>query len=49
VSVSLALAGEQTGRWSFYRVVDGALDSLAGALATSLQRVHRHLSQVVLT
>jgi len=26
------LAREQRGRWSFYRVVDGALDSLAGAL-----------------
>jgi len=26
------LTREQRGRWSFYRVVDGALDSLAGAL-----------------
>ncbi len=26
------LAREQRGRWSFYRVVEGALDSLAGAL-----------------
>jgi len=27
------LTREQRGRWSFYRVVDGALDSLAGALS----------------
>jgi len=26
------LTHEQRGRWSFYRVVDSALDSLAGAL-----------------
>lgn len=26
------LTREQRGRWSFYRVVDGALDNLAGAL-----------------
>jgi len=26
------LTREQRGRWSFYRVVDGALDSLADAL-----------------
>ena len=26
------LTREQRGRWSFFRVVDGALDSLAGAL-----------------
>jgi len=26
------LTREQRGHWSFYRVVDGALDSLAGAL-----------------
>jgi ArsR family transcriptional regulator len=26
------LTREQRGRWSYYRVVDGALDSLAGAL-----------------
>jgi len=26
------LTREQRGRWSFYRVIDGALNSLAGAL-----------------
>jgi len=26
------LTREQRGRWFFYRVIDGALDSLAGAL-----------------
>jgi len=33
------LTREQRGRWSFYRVVEGALDSLAGALrgSTSLK------------
>jgi len=29
------LTREQRGRWSFYHVVDGALDSLAGALRPS--------------